>query len=256
MTIHAKYNEKTPTVGVGPDIDQYLLHNTNEIANVLRDSIQKRSFVTIYFNRGEDFVVTNFLSVDTTHNEVILDLGANKLANQRLLEASEATIVTFVDQIKVQFSVSAVRQTVFEGGAAFLIDLPESVLRLQRRNYFRIPTPKLRPIECLVPAPGAASGKFVFKVVDIGVGGIGVMSTIDKLPLQHGMTFENCQIDIPEQGKITTTLEIRNIIDTVDGRGTPSRRVGCQFINMPGQAVLMLQRYINQIDRERRKLVG
>ncbi len=58
--------------------------------------------------------------------------------NRRITESKLATFVTFLDQIKVQFNALRIEMTSFGGKPALRARLPDSLMRLQRRNFYRV----------------------------------------------------------------------------------------------------------------------
>jgi hypothetical protein len=66
------------------------------------------------------------------------------------------------------------------------------------------------------------------------------------------MIFNNCKIALPEEGLLITTLRIRNAFDVTTKSGTHYIRVGCEFIDLQGPRLTLIQRYITRIERERK----
>ncbi|WP_158529640.1 flagellar brake protein [Parvibium lacunae] len=235
------------------DTEKYQIYSRIEILSLLREMIATRTPVTIYFNQGDDFIVSQVLSVNPDFEEVILDFGPDQDTNQRLLKSNRLLFVTFLDHIKIQFSVTRAESTSFEGGPAFRIRLPDSVIRLQRRNFYRIETPKIDPLVCYVPLPDHPDGGVSIKIHDLSVGGVCMVTAPSDVWLIKGMTFHNCKLQIPDHGEVVTGLEIRHVEDLKDSP-TPLQKIGCQFVGLPAPMVTVLQRYIIKTERDRRAL--
>lgn len=235
------------------DIEQYQIYSRMEMLSIFRAIIEQRSFVTVYFNQGDDFLVTNLVAANPDFEELVCDMGSDTEANQRMLAAQRLLFVSFVESIKVQFSVARAEPTTFQGHAAFRIRMPDSILRFQRRNYYRVPLPTMRNITCQIPRPDAPGQLLEVRILDLSVGGIAMMLLPSDLRLEHGMLLQNCKIEIPEFGTVTAALEIRHLRPEENQADT--QRVGCQFVGIPAPMMSLLQRYINQVDRERRQLV-
>jgi c-di-GMP-binding flagellar brake protein YcgR len=75
----------------------------------------------------------------------------------------------------------------------------------------------------------------------------------NKLQLNNtiGQTFENCRIELPEIGPVTTSLQVRNSLDITLLNNKSNRRLGCQFIDMSRASAAGVQRYITKLERER-----
>jgi hypothetical protein len=81
----------------------------------------------------------------------VLDYGPDEGLNQQALQAGKWNVVAFPNQVKVQFSCQQFGKTEFEGRDAFLAQIPTSLLRMQKREYYRVATPTITPLKCAVP---------------------------------------------------------------------------------------------------------
>ena len=236
------------------DTAEYQTGSRGEIIAILKSIVTRRMLVTLYYNDSREYLVTNLLHVNPDFEELIFDGAPQPAANSRVLASQRMFFVTFVDDIKVQFSAEHAETTSFEGRPALRIRLPGSIMRLQRRNYYRVQAPRAGPLLCEIEiAPGKAA-KFV--VGDLSVGGIGVLAGPAIPGLQPGMVYENCRIELPDHGDFTTALKVRHAEGPVpNGRNLLRFQYGCEFHHLSGPVVSLIQRYINQIERNRRALV-
>jgi c-di-GMP-binding flagellar brake protein YcgR len=235
------------------DYTQYLLRTKNEVLFILRGLLASTDHLTIYFNEGKDFLLSAVIQVDD--DGLILDYGGNAEANERALAADRLFCVTTHDKIRVQFVLRGLRQIDYQGQPAFRAALPDTVLRLQRREYYRLTTPIAHPIKCQIPVMkegGLCTTTMEANVVDISGGGLAMMVPPVGLIFSSGDVFENCRIELPEVGVVITTLEVRNVFDVTLRTGTQVARAGCQFANLPGQMLTLIQRYIIKVERERK----
>lgn len=234
------------------DASKYLVESQKEIAYILRAIMQKGERVTAHFNAGEDLILTSLLEVDMDGDEVILDAGASEALNRKILEARKIIFITSQDKVRIQFSTTHIEKVSYEGRPAFKIDMPDSLIKLQRREYYRLTTPISRPLMCTFPLEDGK--KVELQVVDLSIGGLGVLNPLSGFQLEIGKTFQGCHFVLPEIGTIVTTLQIRNAFEITLKNGTHTRRAGCMFVNLPGTMQSMIQRYIIKLERERRAL--
>lgn len=235
------------------DHTQYLLRNKNEILYVLRSILGNTDHITVYFNDGKDFLLTTIIGVED--DGLTLDYGGDQEANRRALAADKLYCVTSHEKIRIQFVLRSLREVTVQDGPAFRAALPDAVLRLQRREYYRLTTPVARPIKCQIPVGsinGAASTTMEANVVDISGGGMAVMAPPAGLTFKAGDVFPNCRVELPEVGTVIATLEVRNVFDVTLRSGTQVARAGCQFSNLPGPMLTLVQRYIIRVERERK----
>lgn len=244
---------KTTEVILEPEaFSQYLLHSANEILFVLRSMVKDGSRITVYFNEGKDFLLTTVIAVD--EEGLVLDYGSSAEMNRRAEQAKKLFCVASHDRVRVQFLLRGVRQVDFEGSPAFRADLPDTLLRLQRREYYRLTTPVARPLKCQVPLSWADGSQDALEinVVDISGGGLAVMAPPEGIAFEPGMEFPNCRVELPEVGIIAATLIVRNLFDITLRSGMVVKRAGCQFIDLPGPMLTLIQRYIIRVERERK----
>jgi c-di-GMP-binding flagellar brake protein YcgR len=130
--------------------------------------------------------------------------------------------------------------------------IPGAVLRLQRRDSYRTQLPMGKPIKAyLQPFAEHPDRLHEARLVDISCGGLAMILTTVDFPIEIGQVYPACSINLPGVGTVSAPLEITYVSDVALNNGTSQRRAGCRFINLPGPMQSMIQRYINQAERER-----
>jgi len=233
------------------EFSQYLLKTKSEMFAVFRGMVEHVSQITMFFNEGKDMVLTDMVSYGDTG--VFLDLGASSEMNQKALEAAKLFCVTQLEKVKIQFILRGLRQVQTKDGPAFFAALPDSVLRLQRREYYRMATPIARPLKCVVSFPATGGERRVIDahISDISGGGVGIVSLPLDIPLETGLQLD-CKIELPEVGMVTGTIIVRSVFEMVARSGAKTKRAGCEFVKLPGPMLTLIQRYIIKVERERK----
>jgi len=234
------------------DGKDYTLRSRAAVMGVLRSMLDHGSLLTAHFNQGKDFLMTSLLHIAAGGKTMVIDLGSNNEMNRRALESDKLICVSNLDRVKIQFILHGVELTQFEGRTAFLADTPESLLRLQRRDFYRLSMPVLRPLKCLIPIRkhDNSTGTIEVNVIDISGGGVGIVAKIDSIELSSDMLLPNCRIELPNVGTIVATLRIRSVYEVTLRTGVRSKRAGCQFIDLPGPMQTLVQRFIIKTERE------
>lgn len=236
--------------GASDDIAEYLVHNPLEITRILRGLIQRRELVSAFFNGGADLLLTAVMAVDAAHKTVTLDYGSNEVLNQKLVAADKVIFVTSLDRVKVQFVSREVKRTIFEGRPAFLISMPDQVLQLQRREFYRLATPILNPLKCLIPLETQDAVEAV--IFDISAGGVGLLLDLHSpVASEIGSIHNGCRIDLPGIGVLDVAIRVQNRVEITQKNGTQALRCGCQFIALKPSLQSTIQRYIVKLERER-----
>jgi c-di-GMP-binding flagellar brake protein YcgR len=234
------------------EYSKFLLRHKNEILPVLRGLITHVSQVTMFFNEGRDMVLTSIVRIEG--DAMVLDLGPSSELNRKALEAAKLFCITQLDKVKIQFLLRGLSLTDDGGRQAFKTALPETVLRLQRREYFRLALPITRPLSILVPLQqlDGTHKTMDLQVGDLSGGGLAIVNLPLSVAIEIGMEFKGCRLDLPEVGLITTGLRVCSIMDSRSRAGATTHRAGCEFFNLPGPQATMIQRYIIKIERERK----
>lgn len=237
------------------DYSQYLLHSRSDILAVLRSLIQKGALITVYFDQGKSFLLTSMLALNADNQGLVLDLGSNAEMNERALKAEKLILTTVVDKVKIQFSLSTLEATQYDGRSAFFGRIPDTLLRLQRREYFRLATPIANPIKLATTIRRADNSalQVSLSLLDISGGGVGLMVSPEVAGyLQKGEVLSDCRIRLPDEGLLVAKLVIRNKFDVTTRSGGQFVRAGCEFIDIPPSRLNMVQRYITRVERERK----
>ena len=128
------------------EIDEnFRIHSEIDIIYILRGIMQKKSLVTLYFDTKQKFILTSILNVDKNNKEIVIDYGPNEELGQQILQAKKLVFVTSENKVKIEFVCNQIKKLDYEGQEAFAVKLPTSLVRMQRRNYFRIATPVTKP---------------------------------------------------------------------------------------------------------------
>lgn len=229
---------------------RFRIDSAVEIAYILRGLLKTGALVTAYFNAGRDFAVTAVLSVDPENGFVILDSGANPELNERLLRGGELNVVSSQDGVRVQFAARKAEAVSFEGRLAFRVPFPDGIVKLQRREYYRLPVSVLNPLKCELPGPDGQRTEMV--IADISLGGLCLVGERAGAVLEVGTLLEDCRIALPESGVLATGMCVRNSYVVTLRNGAKSRRTGCEFLKLGAQQEAMIQRFIIKLERSRR----
>lgn len=234
------------------EFSKYLLYTKSEMFPVLRGLVEHVSQVTMMFNEGRNMVLTSLASCGD--DGLVLDFGASTEMNRKALKAEKLFCVSQLEKVKIQFILRGVTQIEVGGRPAFHALLPESILRLQRREHYRLVTPIAQPLKCRIYVPALDGSTFPIEVriADISGGGVCLAGVPLSLSLETDMEIPGCGIDLPEIGSIAATLRLHSVAETVSRSGVRARRAGCEFVNLTGPMARLIQRYIMKIERERK----
>ena len=230
----------------------YEVASRREIVALLRQLADKNQLIRMLVHGEADVCLTTILEVDVDNQRIVLDRSINREQNARIVAAQQVGCETTLDKIRILFKLGGLRDATFEGRAALAADLPATLIRLQRREYYRMETPVSNPVHVLVPMPAElGGGSHVFPLADISCGGVAILDNKLLLGDAIGQTFTGCRIELPEIGPVTTALQVRNLLDVTLLNSKSNRRLGCEFIDISRGNMANVQRYITKLERER-----
>ena len=235
------------------DYSQYLLRDPKEICQVLRSLIDRRAMITAYIDDSTDSFLTAALGLLPDESSLILDVSNNEQMNLRAEAAETLVCITQLDSVKIQFPVAGLERRPYQGRLAMISDIPDILLRLQRREYYRLAAPASHALSCNIPITNAAGlvTSYVARIVDISGGGIAVMVPPAGVPFEPEMEFAGCHIMLPDIGRVNMTLKVRNLFRLTNRQGITTLRAGCQFMALPETMNTLINRYILKVERGR-----
>lgn len=248
MRLHYNRGMKIELISTD-DSSRYLVTHGPEIERLLREIMAEKNLVAIYGEDGNTFMLSTLLAVDAEHDALLLEQGADREMNRRLLAGAGCTCATTHEQVHVQFSAPTPQPARHGDDTAFRLPLPRELLRLQRREYYRLVTSVVNPVKCLI---NLGEQRIESVVVDLSIGGIGVLSYPEAGRLRAGDEHHGCRIMLPGTGEFALGLRVRSTFDVTLKNGRLTHRAGCQFIDLPPSIETAIQRYIIRVERDRR----
>ena len=238
-----------------PDaLPDYQVTNHREIQKLLRGIADKRALLAGHIDGGPLTFVTTVLDLTTDGEGLILDSSRDERIMERIERAESVVCTGRIDGVRMQFTAEDPQEFPYDGFLALRCDLPSMVLRVQRRESFRLPVPMSSPLECklILPDGDGRTHTTPVRVVDISSEGIGLMIMDRAEHVGTGQVVES-ELNVPEVGVVRVSLQVRNVFER-SHRGTLTLRAGFQLLDPPARVVTALQRYIFKVERERRFL--
>ncbi len=233
--------------------DRFVVQNHLEIIHILKDLAQRKTMLNISFNQGKDSCLTTVVSIDVEDDVVFLDIGCDELFNSRLF-SSRRVVFTKDVGLRIRWVSDDLTEVALQDGKAIKIAIPHEITRIQRREFFRVPTVILDPIPCQIPIPDedAAEEKYLeLYLTDASVGGIGVLAPDPLDPmLTKNASFDRCKIFFPDVGTTSLTLRVQSIYPVTLEDGSIRHHVGMQFIDPSRGNQAMIHRYMTILERE------
>jgi c-di-GMP-binding flagellar brake protein YcgR len=223
---------------------KYLIKSPKEIQLTLHAIAQKKLPAVIYFNDEQNFIKTTILAANA--NGIWLDVGPSADENTLLTGSALITFVTMYQGAKVQFTCHQIEMAIYAAHPAFYCPLPANMVRLQRRDFFRLTVPPDAHLKCLIPLKTAMPVQpSEVTIMDISVGGIALVCSEQSVNLVEGETYTDCRIELPDIGTLIATVQVKNLFEVTSPGGIVTKHAGCEFVHMDGKMGMLLQRYVS-----------
>lgn len=230
-------------------LNSYTITSQREIVALLRAIEEKKQLIRMLIHGGTEAVVTSILAVDSA--AIIMDSARDSGMNQRIIDADKVSFETTLDKIRILFASTQVTSCLKDDRPALRIAVPASLIRLQRREFYRINTPISSPVHCIIPLQNnTVKDAITVALQDISCGGIAISDDGMALDDTIGTVYRDCRIALPGVGTITTSLVVANSQEQTLLNDKKRRRIGCAFIELPNAMLNMVQRYIGKLERE------
>lgn len=214
----------------------------------LQQLVQRHELVAIYPALDiSTFALSSLLELES--DRLWLDIPADKLFTERLLQNSRGIIVAHSGNIHSQFSFNAISLGTQDGKPALSIPVPNQLIHLQRRDAYRQRIPVREPLQCLIPVPGQED--VALDVADISVNGVGLLGFSPELNLRRGMSLGSCKMNLPGCGLLVAELIVQSVEEHQLRQQIATLRTGCSFVALAPGAQSLIMRYINRIERQR-----
>ena len=233
------------------EIEQCTLTEHREIFFQLRGLIKQGERISVVFDSGRQSFLTVLIDISEDEKHLYFDIGGSDETNRAFLRAEQCSFTSIVDGIRIQFPAEQGREATLRGESVFAVPMPESLLRLQRRDCFRLQLPSSKPYICRIRR-GTPQEK-ALPLHDISLGGVGILST-EVLEFEQMEVLENSWIDLRDSGALALMLEVRYVTPMESRTGKPLWHLGCQFLNLSALNETLIQRFMGRLEAERRAL--
>lgn len=238
----------------GEDLGQYYLETRTEVVQILRSLNDHADSLTVYFDQGRNFILTALLEIRPKQETFVFDIGGSAEMNERLLKSDKLMFVGSQDGVRVQWSTGRAAIAQYGGGEAFVAWLPQTVIRLQRRDFYRVTVPLSLDARCHIPDAGTGSNGLL--IHDISVGGLCVVANDTLAKAQVLDRFNRSTIALGEPlGDIQQAVEVRHVTPITLHGGKSAVRVGLRFTDISAGDQAKIQRYLVKVEQAKRALV-
>ncbi|WP_341675074.1 flagellar brake protein [Niveibacterium sp. SC-1] len=235
------------------DLARFVVRGPKEIRFLMRQLSERTSLVSAYPADAGHFALLSILDVPESPDEhLILDVSQDEAQNTALLRSERIICVSQLDRVRIQFELPGIQAGRHLDKPALISRMPAAVLRLQRREFYRLQTPVTDPVRCVVPIGEAGKSQPLdTRVLDISGGGVAVCLPDTGHGFHVDREFTGCQLFLQDTQALVIRLRVRNLFKVTLPGGNEILRAGCEFVGLTPAQENHIQRYILRIERER-----
>lgn len=229
--------------------DPYSVTAPLEIKSLLKTVQRRKALVRMHIKGSDASIVTTILDVDNATNSVLVDIANDNEFNQRVMRAEGVSFDAMVDGVKVQFQSGNITAATHDGLPALRVPIPDTLLRIQRRESYRVEVPLSLHTHCRFRLPDGKPGP-VLRIRDISAGGISAIDTGNELvDTEEGTILDGCELSLPEVGQVPLSLRLVRISDEALPNGKQQRILGLKYFNINNATQFKVQQFITILER-------
>ena len=234
------------------DIKRCTLTGRRDILFQIRSLIRQNPRVSVAFDNGKHTFLSVLIEVSADETLLFFDRGGSEKLNRVFLQTERCQFLGDTNGIRIQFITSKPQlKRLPSGEEVFAVPMPASMLRLQRRDAFRLSLHSAKPYFCCFNTTVPNQNRLA--ISDISIGGVGF--TLTSRPSFESMQqIEKNTIDLREFGVLQVALEIRYVFPGKNRQKKPVWYMGCRFVKLSSSAENAIQRFMAKIEVERRAL--
>jgi len=231
----------------------FLIRNPEKIISKLLILLKNKCLLTAYYGDNDDSFITTILDIYIKNNLLIFYHSPKQDAIEQLLDSPIITFKTEYLGIKVAFDAIKIAKIQHQGVSVFAIPIPESILWIEVRDFYRVKSPISKSSYCQLTLEDQEP--INLKLYDISLVGFSVLNAASEvsammIPDTH---FEQCKLILADTGEDTISFEVRSKYIINPENSNRIEKIGCKFTQITPAFENTVQRYMQQIERENRQ---
>ncbi len=229
------------------EAERFQLRGRIEIAYLLRELQRSGAPLTIILDDGKDFLVSSVLEADGASGTLVLDAGSRPELNERLLREGTALVAASPEGVSVRFEVRGITPATADGRLTLRMPFPEQVVKLQRREAFRLRVIDPLQVTCVVPVADDTQARLY--VMNLSVTGLSLTGEFPGAGPAAGRILADCRLRLPEEGEVSVSLHVRHLRPATEAQ-PPSW--GTEFVALGSDQEALIQRFLIRAQRRLR----
>lgn len=231
----------------------FLIRRKEQIINKLSIVLKNKCLLTVCYGDNEDSFITTILDIYENNNIIIFYHSPKEDAISDFLNSQLITFKTDYLGIKVAFDAIKVAKIQHQGISVFAIPIPDSLLWIEARDFYRVKSPTAKSSYCQLTLKD--QGVINLELYDISLIGFSVLNPSSEISalLMPDSTFQQGKLLLADIGEGVVAFEIRSKYIINLENSDRIEKIGCQFTHITPAVENTIQRYMGQIERQSRQ---
>lgn len=226
------------------DYDPHTTFDTDLIDQTLA-SIHELSLGVRLHADNSELLNAHVLDINFDENWIFLSYPQAQSEQLGSLESNQLTISIIIDSNYVEMQLEDVITTSYKGIPALKAALPDHMLKIQRRNSFRIQPPPHQAPVCTIPLDQPVE----LALFDISASGLSLIDQSLALSFEKDALLTGCILHLSDIDEIEIHLHIvRHHLQEL-ATNKKVQRIGCAFVDLSRAQQQRIDFYINQQQR-------
>ncbi len=224
------------------EFEVFCLYSKMERLNLLKKIAENKAPLRLSTSDGASYMA---LCLNVSDLALVLEAPQDLPQRDLFLQAQNVLAQTELNKISIEFRLEKMSLAGSGNSLAFRAHLPDKILRLQRRETFRVDMQNANDAFCQFVY---REKKCNFPLKNLSIGGMALMGNVAPDFLSAGEKIEKAQLFLPQTLPLNVDFVIKKIHENkVD---MPHKTIlGCAFLKMSGQTEAQISRCITQIER-------
>ncbi|MEN9660062.1 MAG: hypothetical protein RL571_3527 [Pseudomonadota bacterium] len=236
----------------GNTLNEFRKTERKEVLNLLQQLQRFNEPITVFVNENEDLIICVLLEINEKDNLLYLE---NTLPDIQINAGNSAICVAALGGgALIQFEINPLNYGHINTRPILQAPIPDSLIRLQRREYFRSKAPVINPYFCTIQL----GNKQILRmpIYDISMGGLSCWIPSDKLALIQLSEPYQSTLELGPHCIIHTQIKCCCVLSPEQDH-PPSREhlFSGLFINKDHQFDVKLQAATRQLELAQRSLL-
>ncbi len=232
------------TTGSAAD-ERFRVTNPVDVMGYLRDATRSRILCTVRATGHGESYLSRLFAIDNDTNALVFDTPRAPVIARMLVPGAMVSVELTLHHVRIHFDAPIRQITDYQNEPSLFVSIPSAIVRLQRRENYRIAVPARRAVRLTINPdhPGLRN----LKLTDLSCGGASVTlaGVLDEYPV--GKVFEQVRLILDDETDFLVDARVRHASAVRMSGLIGDLRIGFQFIHTPPGFEPAVARLVNEI---------